>query len=363
MPEVARTKPKSFTKRLVSRASSLFKAPTRTPSTSAVQSSVSSSQGTESSNRCLIPIRESPVFDEWVPHDWAALVDLGESSAFLGDTMPEGKNQRRTIALGEKQFMGKGRDALCYWVPVGSSTVVLKVPRYAIPNLPVPYVTYLARDCGVSERAVRTWVQANFKMEIDMLHYVWGVVGKHYLCRVRIDGSSLIPSTGLLPNKVHINDYILDTDDKEPKHVFGEVLTSRCLLLPRAICDAYYPFRYHFSEQLLVSFVEDMLFQLQVLEKLRICHGDLKLLNILLVRHEDSYLFLLADFWDAFYAREDGSVGRDSNLSRRSVLATRTTQCVLSSSGSASRRSSARVCTKTLVFLTNFDLIEDEFLT
>ncbi|KAH0486559.1 MAG: hypothetical protein KVP17_003426 [Porospora cf. gigantea B] len=311
-------KPKSLTKRLASRASSLFtkatpvkeeptKTPTVTPSTSAQSQHRESSERTEIVSPSFSIVQESTKESaSLVSQNWASFLLTREPP--LTDEIHQ-SHSRRKISVTDKNFLGKGRDALCYWLPVThNDTVVVKIPRYAVPDLPVPYISYLSRDCGVSEKMVRSWVECNFRHECDLIGYVWRVVAETYMSRAGLPGHQLIPPAMLLPPTFEIQDTVLDTEDKEPKQVTGTIVTDHCLILPRAICDAYYPFRFHFGEQLLISFCEDILFQMQLLEQLGVAHGDLKLLNILLVRQGEGYLFLLADFWDSFYTESDGKV-------------------------------------------------------
>ena len=214
--------------------------------------------------------------------------------------------QRR---LTQRDRLGKGRDAIVYELRLAQGSVVLKIPRHIIPDLPVPYVDYLVykhRDIDQTE-ALR-WMELNFAHECRTLTSLWDAVADTWLPQIGFKAHSLLPARRLLPRGVSISDSLKEDNFDRPLVIKASIDPLEAFLMPRAVCDGFNALVSHFSVDLYRSFVEDVLFQMTILEECGVVHGDLKLANILLVRYQDSYVFLLSDFWDGFTTDSTGHV-------------------------------------------------------
>lgn len=223
--------------------------------------------------------------------------------------------------LTHRNRLGKGRDAIVYEVRLGrNGWGVLKVPRHIIPDIPVPYLEYLVyKHTDIDTATALTWMNYNFNHECSTLTAVWNIVARQWLPLVGFPANSLLPDPSAVPELVTIVDSIQEDSVDKPVHINATIDTRRGFLLPRAVCDAFNALLSHFSVHLFRAFLEDILFQMRIMEEMRIVHGDLKLANILLVRMNDSYVFLLSDFWDGFPTDKDGRIEfmQPNNVLRR----------------------------------------------
>eukprot|EP00915_Cephaloidophora_sp_WS-2016_P002500 GHVH01003353.1.p1 GENE.GHVH01003353.1~~GHVH01003353.1.p1 ORF type:complete len:563 (+),score=58.26 GHVH01003353.1:5266-6954(+) len=239
-----------------------------------------------------------------------------------------GRNVDGVLFMSIRQLVGRGRDGLVY--RLGSTNIerlalcdkrkalgwggfVVKVPRFMVSEVPQHYVRSLLGGFASEPRVVdrvRRAMDTNFSLERRFILGLWRGVSESYLGTLGFPEAACRKDTWRLstpPKSVQLSGTLRDEGRYVP--LYSIVMTNRCHVMPEALMDGFQAMMNHFSENLFLSFMRDITFQLRWLEDKRIVHGDIKLSNILLLTWQHkNYVFILADFWDAFSLSEEGFV-------------------------------------------------------
>lgn len=233
------------------------------------------------------------------------------------------------IMLTQRALIGRGRDGLIFRLgrrnmeKTGEDGValgekwggwVLKVPRFRLQELPQHYLKAVSQSITGEQKVnhARDAMVANFIFEGNLQSRLWDHLCQGYLKSAGFP--SIVsspyawqPGHDTCANKVSIKmDF---EEDKNKKFIDSTITRGECLMMPEGVMDAFQALLFHFTENLLMNFCRDILFQLQYLEERGVVHGDFKLSNVLLFVWDDGpYVFILADFWDAFSIDEEGGI-------------------------------------------------------
>jgi len=262
------------------------------------------------------------------------------SNAYFGSSrdLPPHHRQRHfgrqsravdAIILTQRALIGRGRDGLIFRIgrrnmeKTGKDGVVLgekwggwvlKVPRFRLQELPQHYLKAVSQSITGDQKEyyARNAMTANFKFEGDLQARLWEHLCQGYLKSVGFPSIVSSPYAWQPSHEDCVSKVWIKMDfeeDKTKKFVNSTIHRAECLMMPEGVMDAFQALLFHFTENLLLNFCRDILYQLQFLEDHGVVHGDFKLSNVLLFVWDDGpYIFVLADFWDAFSIDEEGGV-------------------------------------------------------